>query len=375
MECLTYFKKCIIPEYAISGWKNLTKTIALTSIPFAVLQYLLAVYIFHHDSKSHLQCFIPFILCFQFLIKCTFTDPGTLPKNRRINYPEIPFNNKPLYQNIMIVNGHSWSSVNYCTTCQLFRPPLCSHCSECNRCVERFDHHCYLIGTCIGKRNYRAYYMFLLTHTYYNYQAFMAIFAICYDMILYEDKICWSIFCLMILLMMISLLFGGFTLVLLIYHSYLISRWQTTKERIAQRHYIFQVNPFEREVWKNIASFAFTCPKKSLMSYFLKQKEQKAEIDPVMIDIDKVHIRDQEEQNNNFHDYPPPGYPNYGFEGISDQEDNDQFDDFDLHENFLEEILKKNNQLSSNDISEVSRSTSLSVEINGKKFASNNYFE
>lgn len=46
MECLTYFKKCIIPEYAISGWKNLTKTIALTSIPFAVLQYLLAVYIF-----------------------------------------------------------------------------------------------------------------------------------------------------------------------------------------------------------------------------------------------------------------------------------------------------------------------------------------
>lgn len=83
-------------------------------------------------------------------------------------------------------------------------------------------------------------------------------------------------------------------------------------------YFILFKNQKEREVWKNIASFAFTCPKKSLMSYFLKQKEQKAEIDPVMIDIDKVHIRDQEEQNNNFHDYPPPGYPNYGFEGISD---------------------------------------------------------
>ncbi|XP_047979439.1 protein S-acyltransferase 8-like [Salvia hispanica] len=101
-------------------------------------------------------------------------DPGIVPRNSHPPEEDIRYDNSasveiggrqtpslqfPRTKEVM-VNGLP-VRVKYCDTCMLYRPPRCSHCSICNNCVERFDHHCPWVGQCIGLRNYRYFFCFV----------------------------------------------------------------------------------------------------------------------------------------------------------------------------------------------------------------------
>lgn len=100
-----------------------------------------------------------------FMMITRYRDPGIIPRGLSIEYdPENPWDyeeKKPAETMRLNLKGDTKFRVKYCETCNIYRPPRCTHCAVCNNCVERFDHHCPWVGNCIGRRNYQTFLAFV----------------------------------------------------------------------------------------------------------------------------------------------------------------------------------------------------------------------
>lgn len=87
-----------------------------------------------------------------FFYLCIKRDPGTVTKKKVAGQLHIyPYDRQLFHPGVA------------CPTCQLAKPARSKHCRLCNRCVQRFDHHCVWVNNCIGSQNTRYFLLYLLT--------------------------------------------------------------------------------------------------------------------------------------------------------------------------------------------------------------------
>lgn len=133
----------------------------------------ISVVVPNHPASFFLYIGMPCLMIMVYLLlKTTLTDPGIIPSC--ISDEECA--NLRLNSSLFGSSPQDSVALRYCSTCNIPKPPRSKHCKDCNVCINRMDHHCPFTGSCIGIRNYRYFFLYIVTSCFSNWFIFILTF-------------------------------------------------------------------------------------------------------------------------------------------------------------------------------------------------------
>ncbi|XP_040570036.1 palmitoyltransferase ZDHHC3-like [Lepeophtheirus salmonis] len=93
-------------------------------------------------------------------LRAMLTDPGAVPRGNATK------------ENIEKMGFREGQVIFKCPKCSCIKPERAHHCSVCQRCVRKMDHHCPWVNNCVGEGNQKFFVLFTL------YIALMSIHAL-----------------------------------------------------------------------------------------------------------------------------------------------------------------------------------------------------
>ena len=227
---------------------------------------------------------ILFFLSSFFLFKSGLIDSGILLRG---NLTDIQMENKNCRSKPTRLRQLGYiREYKICDTCYIVRPLRSTHCGICDNCIYRFDHHCPWIGTCVGKRNYPYFFIFLILLNLF--QVYTAVVCIAHIVIKIlgiknniisdtkkkKDSILVGSVIMSLYLIIYVLLTMIFTTGLLFYHIRIVKNDMTTKEELKKFFKNPFGNPYQRSTKSDFNSIIFPkISKKSLIDILNINKE------------------------------------------------------------------------------------------------------
>ena len=152
--CEKLFFKPDISQKTLCSNKNMIFFILLHLIIIGLVFFIL-IPDFNNNAFSINYLIISAMVFILYLI-LSISNPGTM--NRQ-------------YKDLLSIAEIGEEVENYCPYCLVKKLYRSLHCLICQKCVEEFDHHCFWVGNCIGKKNYTLFFVFLvyiLLNTLFN---------------------------------------------------------------------------------------------------------------------------------------------------------------------------------------------------------------
>ncbi|XP_018325325.1 palmitoyltransferase ZDHHC3 isoform X2 [Agrilus planipennis] len=128
----------------------------------AILTWMLILYaefvvmtVILFPSPHQIYSFINMVIfqCCAFLafashLRTMFTDPGAVPKGNAT---------KEMIKQMGFREGQV---IYKCPKCCSIKPERAHHCSVCQRCIRKMDHHCPWVNNCVGENNQKYFVLF-----------------------------------------------------------------------------------------------------------------------------------------------------------------------------------------------------------------------
>jgi len=135
-----------------------------------------------------------------------------------------------------------------CPDCEVLRTPRSKHCAICNRCVDRFDHHCPWINNCVGINNHNYFLAFITLLLIVLFLLVVSCIVTmanpCQQRMIFNEcklsELCigchhaWFKYSMIVFTIIVCIFFGGPAGILLVVHVKNYANFKTTNERYAR---------------------------------------------------------------------------------------------------------------------------------------------